>query len=402
MGPSTLGASDTNNGQFKTSQGGANGPFLTFDHALSVAAAALGGTGKTIGVRGSTYNQQITGAANGNSTTDRVLIRKYGQESVWVIPGSFGAGGGAVYFTNNSYLDFDGINVSSSLATDTASTPYTVSVNYSSTSVFAHHIRWRNAELRGSTIDGDLNSGGMVIQVAANSTGGGGFNQFSSLIVRNAGGANAHYGAYIHGSDNEIDHCDISDVGFLGIQLYNGAGPIPKRNVLHHNKIHDITKGFTNQRRGITCYATDSLIYNNLIYGLYSTASPGSVIPLNHGQGSSNKFYYLTIADNHGSAIQLGDSSPDSVDHATLENLIVYGNDGDGITHAGDTQTTLITNLFGQDPAFFSTNQRDYHLTASSTRAIGQATAISTVTTDLDDVSRPQGSSNDIGCYEFV
>ncbi|HEX2961264.1 MAG TPA: T9SS type A sorting domain-containing protein [Ignavibacteriales bacterium] len=57
--------------------------------------------------------------------------------------------------------------------------------------------------------------------------------------------------------------------------------------------------------------------------------------------------------------------------------------------------------LWGTDPKFVSPSQRDYHLQATS-GLIDKGAVLSDVTADLSGISRPQGTSYDMGAYEYA
>ncbi|MHC4712023.1 MAG: putative Ig domain-containing protein [Planctomycetota bacterium] len=66
-------------------------------------------------------------------------------------------------------------------------------------------------------------------------------------------------------------------------------------------------------------------------------------------------------------------------------------------TYSQDQNSTLETT---DTDIWVDPSNDDYHLKSGST-AIDAGTTISSITDDLDDVSRPQGSAYDCGCYEY-
>jgi hypothetical protein len=79
-------------------------------------------------------------------------------------------------------------------------------------------------------------------------------------------------------------------------------------------------------------------------------------------------------------------------------NGVVLWNDTNGTTTVpGITKTG---NLDNTNPAFVNPATRDYHLTTASP-AKDAGLTLSTVTTDLDGLTRPKGTAYDIGAYEF-
>jgi len=78
---------------------------------------------------------------------------------------------------------------------------------------------------------------------------------------------------------------------------------------------------------------------------------------------------------------------------------------GASCTHAYDLikpQATAVgaSNLLNMDPQFVSPAANDFHLMSTSP-AIDKANPASSDAHDLDGTSRPQGSRNDIGAYEY-
>jgi len=66
-------------------------------------------------------------------------------------------------------------------------------------------------------------------------------------------------------------------------------------------------------------------------------------------------------------------------------------------TYGYDTHSILCTDLTA---LFVNAAANDYHLKATSP-AVNAGTTLVEVTTDLEGISRPQGTAYDIGCYEY-
>src|SRR5581483_2122480 len=68
-----------------------------------------------------------------------------------------------------------------------------------------------------------------------------------------------------------------------------------------------------------------------------------------------------------------------------------------GCTYSNNTAT----NDSSTDPLFISTSTPDFHISSGSP-AIDAGTTISSASTDFDGTSRAQGTTYDIGAYEFI
>jgi hypothetical protein len=181
---------------------------------------------------------------------------------------------------------------------------------------------------------------------------------------------------------------------------------------------------------------TRSCIY---IQGIYQTA-PGRVVNnlvyrvSGWGIHLWHDANHVTVANNTvfnssygGVLVGGGDyiNTRGPADYITVANNIVFDNAHYGIIEAGQTGShNLFTHNLSYrsgtdwrlrtsaaDPApvaadplfinYIGAGGGDYHLAAGSP-AIDAGSAIYTVSTDLDGVSRPQGARPDIGAYEFI
>jgi hypothetical protein len=101
-----------------------------------------------------------------------------------------------------------------------------------------------------------------------------------------------------------------------------------------------------------------------------------------------NAEYGINTSDCHGSGV-------------TIRNNLFYNNPSGtwNMTYNGsDVSYTTSGNITSSDPLFVNW-WSDWHLQTGSP-AINAGLTLSTVTSDFDGVSRPQGGAYDIGAYE--
>jgi hypothetical protein len=374
-----------NNGNSCSAAQNSGSPKQTLNDAVGCLAA-----GDTLLVRGGTYNESLINPslASGSSWTNKVRIAAYPNgcaascEVVWMAPSS---GTRLLQLTGNQqYIEFDGINMDSRNQTEV-----TVSL---STGSGANHIRLQYSEIIGSPRSG----------YCANICGGES-SEFIHIVIHgggNGGGcgsACANAGLYTGGSNNLIDGCDIYDVSMEAIQIYNGSGGTPTNNVIRNCRIHDNVRSGDNNPgariAGILLAGNNNQIYNNLIYRNGIAAGNGAAINIYNGSG--NVIYNNAIYDNVNYGIKLDPGAAGTI----VRNNIVYMS-GYGDYANNGSGTTEDHNLFSVDPQFVNSAVYDLHIRATSP-AKDSGTTISTVKTDFDGVSRPQGSGYDIGPFEY-
>jgi hypothetical protein len=114
--------------------------------------------------------------------------------------------------------------------------------------------------------------------------------------------------------------------------------------------------------------------------------SPGTLIDNNSVLLNSNEFYTVEFR------------------FATTTNGAARYNLGDAPVHLRDSATAVVTgNLLNARPGMFvNPVTADLHLLSSTTNAIDKASALATVTNDIDGDLRPKGARPDIGADEFT
>jgi hypothetical protein len=358
-------------------------PKLSLNNALRCLQA-----GSTLLMRGGTYSEGLVNPPiAGTSWNSKVRIAAYQGEAVWLKPPA-----GSTYWVidlqgGQTFIEFDGINLDTTNATS--------DFNVGGLAVWgdqgSHHIRFQNAEILGNRLPGDLGTSRQGLQLF----GGIGSNEILRVKIHGGGGPNAFLGMYIHSDDNIIDGVEVYDMGMTGIQIYNYGSHTPTGNIIRNSRIHDIVTGFDTRRGGILISGDNSLVYNNIIYGINADGSGSDATALNVYSGANNEVLNNTISNNR--AVAIATNHPVG---ALIANNIAYGNDFDGVTDYG-TGTILGPNDFGADPHFVNAAQGNFQLQPGSV-AIDAGTAYSIVPTDFAGVQRPQGGAYDLGAYELA
>ncbi len=187
-------------------------------------------------------------------------------------------------------------------------------------------------------------------------------------------GSSYGFGVNVEGKDAVVDGCSIVSNGLQGV--YMTAGTIMNSLIFGHNM------SSTTRSAGIEM--TDGYLYN-------------CTITDNIGKGS-----YAGLKMTKGTAV----------------NNIIYGNTdpagarSDAYVSTGTFNTNIVSSTFeittetaeGNlviNPGFVDPDNGNYAIDFSSS-AFDVGATIDTVKTDISGTSRPQGSSYDIGCYEYM
>ncbi len=371
-------------------------PKQTITSGLSCLAA-----GDTLYVRAGTYDESLTGIASGTSWTNKVRIAAYPGETVTVMPSiqAHTVGGVVIAISSGHYIEFDGINVDSSNVSSGGI--IWIGNNNSTSQEDANHIRFQNL-----TVYAGVGNVGGSADINVNS----GNNEFLNLTVHGGGISGlcgfecASYAIYLAGSNNLIDHSDLYDTSGAGVQIYcnvsahaNCEGRSPDGNIVRNTKIHDIVRtGDLNETWGIVVIATNTTLFNNIIYNIAagSTSQPGNAgIAL---AGTNNTAWNNTIYSVRNSGIRIDATSSGAV----VQNNIVYLSSVANYSDGGGASTTHDHELEGTDPVFVNAGAADFHIQTSSP-AKNAGVTLAGVPTDFDGIARPQGAAYDIGAYEF-
>jgi hypothetical protein len=187
-------------------------------------------------------------------------------------------------------------------------------------------------------------------------------------------------------SNNDVyDNCNMAGQGCAGMTIWDGSN-----QKVFGNKVHNqSTTGSNNGGINIGRNCTGCLVYNNLVYN-------------NPGDGIANVFstsvgtYNNTIYGNGLAAISIGSGS---ASNNTVRNNILFSNSNNSVS-VGTAPGLVQDHNLTTNPFFLNAANADFHLTSSSTGAIGQSTDLSaTFTTDFAGTTRT--APWDIGAYKY-
>jgi hypothetical protein len=331
-------------------------------------------------IRGGTYVEGINAnnqtVPTGTSWTNPVTIASFPGETAILRPNdrqeivNFAIG--TLQYIVFDRIVLDGTNLTGAPYDDTSHN-WGLAINGD-----AHHIRFQNGEIRN--VNG--------INVALYGGTGGAYPAHIEILRSKIYGANSH-AFYVNTANNLFEGNEIYNNAGYAIQLYNGdtrAGV--SQNIVRNNRIYgnDLIRQWGG---AITMgHGSNNQVYNNLIYG-----NNGGIEF--YAGGSNHAIYNNTIYNNPNTpAISVSSGYGGG---AIVRNNIFYQNGG-GISNPNGLSLTASNNLT-TNPIFANASTADFHLTAASVDAINKGTTVSSVTTDFDGVSRPQGTAYDIGAY---
>lgn len=372
-------------------------PLLTIGAGLAKMSSL-----DTLLVRGATYAETITTVPAGASATNRTRIAAYPGETVWLKPSTPAAGGIIWLDGPYAFIEFDGINVDSTLCGSMNTVIFfSTNGNYD-----VHHIRYKNAEAIGRT--DFLGGAGVIVCGGHTKIGATGSDEILNCRVHGGGIPSIptyqgnSYAVYLSGPNNVVDGCDLYDTCAAAIQIYGGSGDPADNNTIRNCRLHDVTRtGDPSQGWGIIVVGSNNKLYNNVLYRL----TPGPAAEGNAAiaiSGANNLVAHNSLYANIG-GIYVGSGSGGTL----VRNNLAYLNTGvvgDYLDRGAGTSQDH--NLFGVDPKWASPSTGDFRLTAQSTQAIDQGLFIpatlappSGITTDI--VGTQRGSAVDLGAYEF-
>jgi hypothetical protein len=237
------------------------------------------------------------------------------------------------------------------------------------------------------------------------STGGNGGKQYHAM----------YFGADGHTYD--IGWNRVHDVvgACRGMQWFNGSGNTYNINV-HDNLLYNIPCN------AINLASVDASMgyvnaYNNVIYHAGAGPSDGdeACIEVSGASASQNVEVFNNTLYDCGAGNNGADGGFNISVNVRLRNNIIYVLSGEsyfegghtaGVTgsnniwYGGGTGPSVTTGNINQDPQFVSTASKDFHLQSGSP-AIDAGVNIPGLTSDVNGVFRPQGTTYDIGASEF-
>lgn len=313
---------------------------------LCIGACDGSGTGEVA----TTFDSSLYTVPAGTTFANALTVKAYPGEVVTIRA--------AWFFTNASYVIFEGFKISA------ANTGGNGPVAMLNTSV--HHIRFVDMEIS----DGAMSN----IEVGFGSH----HNEFINVNSHTCGTSLLHHGIYVfeNGDDTLIDGGQYHDCAGSGVQTYSGVSG-PNRPIVRNTRMYN---------NGVGSFASgvNGLYYNNLVYD-----NDGQGFSTRFGLSSTNKYYNNTVVNNGENCL---DNDGTDRGHQARNN-ICWANGG-GISGT----FTLGINLF-VDPLFTNEATKDFTLTDTSP-ALNTCATLTEVPDDLLGVLRPQGSAYDCGAYE--
>jgi hypothetical protein len=238
--------------------------------------------------------------------------------------------------------------------------------------------------------------GGITIAPGASAAN---HNQILQNLIHNNG--NVYNGAY--GQDGIYSDPNTSDNSYIG-NFIRDNGRVSLNSHLDHGMYLSGDNEFVannliaaNSAYGIQVSGYNTVsnlkIYNNTIVNSYNTSGimlwmAVSGVDIANNIIYGNATYGVTTSDCHGSGV-------------TIRNNLFYNNPSgtwNMADNGSDVSYTTSGNITSSDPLFVNW-WSDWHLQTGSP-AINAGLTLSSVTTDFDGVSRPQGGAYDMGAYE--
>ena len=337
---------------------------------LTIAAglACLSG-GDTLYIKAGTYAESISRQIPSGTPSTPTLISGYQSDVVIIRPSTGGVAGDAIEFRRGqSYITLSKVVVD-------ATNVINHGVRFREA---VHHIRIENSEVKNALTFSCMAMSGTDSYAVHHVT-------FSNLKVHDCGDSVLDHGIYTRGTDHIIENSEIYDIFSHGIHIYstdpNGAND---RHVVRNNRIHHVGA------RGILLGSGDDHVaYNNLVW------SNADGIVIGYGAPRNNKIYNNTIYAQRDDCIDIKNEAVGSI----VRNNICWKNANNTVTNNGSG--TIISDHLTTDPKFRNPATLDFRLTQGSP-AIDGGTSISVVERDYLGIDRPQGSSYDIGAYEWT
>jgi parallel beta-helix repeat protein len=268
------------------------------------------GAGDTLYVRAGTYAEAIDSTLitlpTGTSWSNAPRIAAYGSDKVTLTRGGKSV---VLNFQNPyvKYIIFDGFVIDASGAE-----------NGIKIQNRAHHVRIQDCEVKNSSGQGILMTGGTATH----------HNEILGCNIHDNGkDRNLDHGLYIAASDNRVEDCNVHHNLAFGIHVYDGRTAAAHRNIIRDNKSH---------HNGTTGILIGSGADNVASYNtVYSNGKNGIQVGY---KATNNKVSNNRVYDN-GEGIQIRRTSSGT----RVSNNTLYSNTVN-IRNLGSS-TTLLSNI---------------------------------------------------------
>jgi hypothetical protein len=358
------------------------------------AGVNLMGSQDTLILGNGTYSEHITiSSAKSGTASVHTTIQAENRNMAILTPAATTIGNGFIF--NANYVTVDGVKVD---CQNLDCAPY-INQTFPTT---IHDIWLINGSAMNTKGDGTANGEKSCIELGA-----GGSHRVINMDISGCGTTAGQFdhSIYISSSNNIVDGNRISGGGAgEAISDYGGGGtPTRTNNIYRNNVIHD------NAAPGLLLSQTISnyQVYNNLIYN-----NTGMGMSLFSCGISNSTIAFNTIHQN--SQYGIGISSSCSFSSTVVRNNNITGNGWDplGITGSGITcdhnigvaggeTTTNVCNAVASstDPLYMNAATGDFRISSGSPSATPAGVTISTITTDINGLTRPSPPS--IGAHEY-
>lgn len=202
------------------------------------------------------------------------------------------------------------------------------------------------------------------------------FNNILRCTIHDNGTDPLQHQVYIRTNNNLIESCEL--YGGLGYGIHQYDGP-PTGNIYRRNKIHNTDTGI------LLSSGSGNFSYYNVLY------LNGIDIQVNYSEANTKVWNNTTWGSLGGITLYAGTSGIE------VKNNIGWQGTNYNYRDFGSAAPQLATNLFGTDPLFVSTTNRNFRLLPGSP-AINAGTNLS-LTLDYD--GNAVGATPDIGAFEF-
>jgi parallel beta-helix repeat protein len=344
--------------------------------------------GDTTFIRAGTYAESIPWSFNfpsGTSWSSAVTLAAYPGEIVTMRPNG---GSSVIDFGGDpdQYIIIDGIHFDAINLSETA-----IAINQGS-----NHIRFQNCEIKNAY------KSGVYILWGNNNGLPSNYNEFINCEIHHNGrmaynggpnqppGYGAGHGLYITTQNNVFRGNQVHHNGNWGFHVYFEKYPTQQtaNNLIEGNLVYENGNDVT--RYGHPCCGgiilssgSGNMAYNNVVFN-------HTVEGIDVGTTGANvKVYNNTFYNN---AVDIRAFSGGS---GNIQNNIAYPH---GVSIASGY---VVSNNLTSNPGFSNVAKNDFRLLSTSLSAIDKGVILSEVIQDHGGRSRPQGSTHDIGAYEF-